>query len=132
LPPSSRFGGADTEDPYKHLDLFEEICDTFKQKDFTQDEVKFRLFGQSLIGKARAWFNVSPIKINTRDMLSSAFLTYYYPASKMMKVTSMLTNFKNHLGESLYDGLDRFKGFLINYPHHGFPPSLTIIFLCRT
>jgi hypothetical protein len=60
-------------------------------------------------------------------MLSFAFLTYYYPASKMLKVTSMLTNFKNHLGESSYDGLDRFKGFLISYPHHGFPPSLTII-----
>jgi hypothetical protein len=32
FPPASRFGGADTEDPYKHLDLFEEIYDTFPKR----------------------------------------------------------------------------------------------------
>ena len=38
----------------------------------------------------------------------------------------MITNFKNPPEESLYDGYKRFRGFLNNCPHHGFPPLLIL------
>ena len=39
---------------------------------------------------------------------------------------STIANFRNHLGESLYNGYKRFRGFLNNCPDHGFPPWLAL------
>jgi hypothetical protein len=36
----------------------------------------------------------------------------------------MITNFKNHPDESLYEGYKRFRGFVTNFLHRGFPPWL--------
>lgn len=37
--------GDGTEDPYQHVQLFDEICRTFKLNAFTYDEMKLKLFG---------------------------------------------------------------------------------------
>ena len=53
-------GDSDTDDPYAHIDFFEQICGTFKLKAFTNDEIKFKLFGQTLSNKAYSWFRALP------------------------------------------------------------------------
>ena len=47
------FAGDDTEDPYGHIEYFEDVCATFNLNIFAEDEVKFKLFGQTLTDKAQ-------------------------------------------------------------------------------
>jgi hypothetical protein len=54
------FAGHDTEDPYGHVKYFEDVCANFNLNIFTEDEVKFKLFGQTLTEKVRAWYDDYP------------------------------------------------------------------------
>ena len=52
-----RFAGDDLdEDPYAHLNHFTEICWTLKLKGYSDDELKLKLFSQSLTNTALAWY----------------------------------------------------------------------------
>ncbi|KAJ9556882.1 hypothetical protein OSB04_011496 [Centaurea solstitialis] len=67
------FDGKPTEEPYQHIEAFENICDLFKTK---EDEVKLRLFHFTLTGKAKDWFRKLPQEsIATWEELKSAFLS---------------------------------------------------------
>ena len=54
------FYGLENKDPYNHLNDFHDICQTFKYKNFSDDDVKFRLFLFSLKDRARSWLNTLP------------------------------------------------------------------------
>jgi hypothetical protein len=58
---SKMFAGDDTEDPYGHIEYFEDVCATFNLNIFSEDEVKFKLFRQTLTDKARTLYNDYPI-----------------------------------------------------------------------
>jgi len=51
------FYGLRTEDPYKHLDEFIEICSTIRLHNFSEDALRMRLFPFSLKDKAKFWLN---------------------------------------------------------------------------
>jgi hypothetical protein len=42
---TNEFIGADTEDPYSHIDYFEKVCGTFIMKNSTDRDVKLKFFG---------------------------------------------------------------------------------------
>ena len=48
------FYGLENEDPYNHLNDFHAICQTFKYENFSDDNVKLRLFPFSLKDRARS------------------------------------------------------------------------------
>ena len=48
------FYGLENEDPYNHLNDFHAICQTFKYENFSNDDVKLRLFSFSLKDRARS------------------------------------------------------------------------------
>jgi hypothetical protein len=48
---SKMFARDDTEDPYRHVEYFEDVCATFNLSIFTEDEVKFKLFDKLLLIK---------------------------------------------------------------------------------
>ena len=49
---SRQYKGDGTEDPHNHIDFFENICGTFKLNAFTEDEVRLKIFSQTLVDKA--------------------------------------------------------------------------------
>jgi hypothetical protein len=51
------FYGLSTDDPYKHLDEFIEICSTIRLQNFLEDTLRMRLFPFSLKDKAKYWLN---------------------------------------------------------------------------
>jgi hypothetical protein len=51
------FYGLSTEDPYKHLDEFIEICSTIRLRNFSEDALRMRLFPFSLKDKAKYLLN---------------------------------------------------------------------------
>ena len=57
---SKKIAGDDTEDPYKHVEFFDEICETFKLNLFTRDEAKIILFGQTLSEKLMLGIRIVP------------------------------------------------------------------------
>ena len=98
-------GDDDTEEPYTHVDFFEEICGAFKLNAFIEDEMKLKLFGQTLTNKAFTWFKDCPTgAYNTWEELSTAFLNPFYPDKKSYGARHMINNFRNHPGESLIKG----------------------------
>ena len=67
-----RFAGDDrSEDPFAHLDFFQDICGTFRLNNYTDDEVKLKLFSQTLSNTVLSWYRICPAEsIATWDKLS--------------------------------------------------------------
>ncbi|XP_042405116.1 uncharacterized protein LOC121995443 [Zingiber officinale] len=55
-----QFGGAPTEDPNLHMEVFLEFCETLKYNGASADAIRLRLFPFSLRDKARAWLHSLP------------------------------------------------------------------------
>ena len=55
------FYGLENKDPYNHLNDFHAICQIFRYENFSNDDVKLRLFLFSLKGRARSWLNTLPV-----------------------------------------------------------------------
>jgi hypothetical protein len=90
------FAGDDTEDPYEHIEYFEDVCATFNLNIFSEDEVKFKLFGQTLTDKARTWYNDYPIShFSEWRTLSTKFLQTFFPETRSLGARRMITNFKS-------------------------------------
>ncbi|KAJ9547606.1 hypothetical protein OSB04_020149 [Centaurea solstitialis] len=86
------FDGKPTEEPYQHLEAFEDICDLFKTKG---DEVKLRLFHFTLTGKVKDWFRkLAQESIDTWEELKSAFLVRHFPLSKINRLKDEIRDFK--------------------------------------
>jgi hypothetical protein len=125
---TKRFAGDDsTKDPYAHIDIFDDICETFKLNVFTQEEMRLKIFNQILSNKALAWYKTLPVgTTSTWGGLYAAFLTHFYPERKSYGASHMSTNFKNQPGESIINGYTRFRGLIDHCPHHELPPWLVL------
>ena len=44
------------DSPYAHVDYFSNICETFKLNAFSHDDMKLKLFSQTLTSKALTWY----------------------------------------------------------------------------
>lgn len=72
--------GQAIHDPWEHLAMFYEICSMCKLAgaDITNDQVKFCIFGFSLIGRAKDWLQYIPNRmIQTWKELEDKFLERY-------------------------------------------------------
>jgi hypothetical protein len=59
-----RFAGDDLdEDPYAYLSHDTEIRWTLKLKGYSNDELKLKLFSQSLTNTDLAWYRISPVEL---------------------------------------------------------------------
>ena len=122
-----QYKGDGTEDPYNHIDFFEEICGTFKLNAFTDDEMRLKIFSQTLTDKALSWYKSHPKgTFDSWDKLSAAFLLYFYQERKSNGARHMIINFRNRPGESLLNGYVRFRELLDYCPHHELPPWLVL------
>jgi len=57
---SNQFSGKETEDCNAHLKHFLDACNTINSAGVSESEKRLRLFGYSLIGRARDWLDVLP------------------------------------------------------------------------
>ncbi|KAJ9538031.1 hypothetical protein OSB04_030764 [Centaurea solstitialis] len=110
------FDGERKGNPYQHLEDFEDICDLLNT---TADEVKLRVFPLTLTNKAKDWFKkLTPGSISTWEVLKSAFLSRFFPLSKVNKLKAEIRQFKqgkDHLAKAW----ERYKDLLLQLPNHG-------------
>lgn len=72
--------------------------------DITDDRVKLRLFGLSLIGHANDWLQyISNGNIQTLKELEDKFLERYCSNAQFVEIKSAITSFAQEEAESLYD-----------------------------
>ncbi|OMO62746.1 reverse transcriptase [Corchorus capsularis] len=122
------FDGRPTEDPFLHITNFQEICDTVKIHNVTDEAIRLRLFPFSLRDKAKAWLNsFPPCHFKTWNELTTAFLTKYFPLERTNKLRTDITSFRQRDNETLHDAWERFKDLQRKCPHHGVPDGGAIL-----
>ncbi|KAJ9556957.1 hypothetical protein OSB04_011571 [Centaurea solstitialis] len=110
------FDGEPSRNPYQNLEAFEDICDLFNTK---EDEVKLRIFSFTLTNKAKDRFKrLTPGSITSWDDLKSAFLSRYFPISKVNKIKAEIRNFKQGK-DNLVKAWERYKDLFLIFPKHG-------------
>lgn len=91
-------------------------------RNYTDDELKLKLFSQSLTNTALSRYRTCPAEmIDTWENLKKEFIFRFYRKFKSAEARRDITNFKNGRGESLMRAYLWFKGTIQKCPHHDLP-----------
>ncbi|KAG7592857.1 Retrotransposon gag domain [Arabidopsis thaliana x Arabidopsis arenosa] len=117
----SKFHGLSMEDPLDHLDQFDMLCSTVKINGISEDAFKLRLFPFSLGDRARIWEkNLPQGSITSWDQCKRAFLKKFFSTTRTARLRNEISSFTQKNNESFCEAWERFKGYKIQCPHHGF------------
>ncbi|XP_027118633.2 uncharacterized protein [Coffea arabica] len=121
------FHGLPGEEPYKHLQEFDVVCNSMKPPKITEEQIKMRAFPFSLKDSAKDWlYYLSPGSITTWGQLKKKILDKYFPASRAASLRKEICGIKQHLGESLYEYWERYQNLLRRCPQHQISEQLII------
>nr|XP_027122256.1 uncharacterized protein LOC113739220 [Coffea arabica] len=121
------FHGLPGEEPYKHLQEFDVVCNSMKPPGISEEQIKMRAFPFSLKDSAKDWlYYLPPCSITTWDQLQRKFLEKYFPASRAASLRKEICRIKQHPGESLYEYWERFKKLCHKCPQHQISEQLLI------
>lgn len=88
------YHGLPSEEPYKHLDEFLEMCSTVKYMDMPEEVLRLKLFPFTLKDKEKYWFNnLRPFLITSWAEMQQQFLKKYYPMSKTNSMRTSILEF---------------------------------------
>ena len=108
-----QFNGLPSEDPNRHLQSFNEVCDTFRYNGMPEDFIKLKLFPFSLRNDAREWLQAHDVDTFVSfEQLAQAFLNKYFPPGKAARLRNEITSFSQFDQESLYEAWERFKDLI--------------------
>ncbi|KAG7559357.1 Retrotransposon gag domain [Arabidopsis thaliana x Arabidopsis arenosa] len=117
----NKFHGLPLEDPLDHLDNFDRLCSLTKINGVSEDSFKLRLFPFSLGDKAHQWEKTLHAgSITSWDDCKKAFLTKFFSNSRTARLRNEISSFTQKQSESICEAWERFKGYTIQCPHHGF------------
>nr|GEZ18330.1 hypothetical protein [Tanacetum cinerariifolium] len=115
------------DDANKHLDKFLHVTQSIKVNRVTNDALRLYLFPHSLMDYATAWFDRFPRNsITTFEQMAKMFLGKYFPPSMVTKLRNEITNFCQHLDESLFEAWECFKLSIDCFPNHNMLPVTQI------
>ncbi|XP_071939675.1 uncharacterized protein [Coffea arabica] len=121
------FHGLPGEEPYKHLQEFDVVCNSMKPPGIIEEQIKMRAFPFSLKDSAKDWlYYLPPGSITTWDQLKKKFLDKYFPASRAASLRKEICGIKQHPSESLYEYWERFKKLCTKCPQHQISEQLLI------
>ncbi|CAN6447677.1 unnamed protein product [Victoria cruziana] len=115
------FHGLANEDPYRHLDLFLDVCATVKISHVDDGALRLRLFPFSLRDRARDWLKSLVVDIQMCEDLQCEFLKKYFPIGKTNHYRRAISLFTATEGESFHQAWERMKDLLRKCPHHQIP-----------
>nr|ABA98748.1 Transposable element protein, putative, Retrotrans_gag [Oryza sativa Japonica Group] len=116
---ASPFFGKPNEDASVHLQQFLEICTTYTVKGVSLDAERLCLFPFSLLGKAKQWFYVNRMIVNTRDRCSTAFLSKFFPMGKTNALRGRISSFQQTRDEMFPEAWECLQEYVAACPNHG-------------
>ncbi|XP_071920027.1 uncharacterized protein [Coffea arabica] len=121
------FHGLPGEEPYKHLQEFDVVCNSMKPPGITEEQIKMRAFPFSLKDSAKDWlYYLPPGSITMWDQLKKKFLNKHFPASRAASLRKEICGIKQHPSESLYEYWERFKKLCTKCSQHQISEQLLI------
>jgi hypothetical protein len=96
------FAGGLDENPYKHLQDFEEICTTLMISGMNHETLKWKAFPFSLTGWAKQWYKLHVSSCHgSWVILKDQFCFAFFPLSKIINLRNEVLNFAQKGGERL-------------------------------
>ncbi|XP_071933959.1 uncharacterized protein [Coffea arabica] len=121
------FHGLPGEEPYKHLQEFDVVCNSMKPPRITEEQIKMRAFPFSLKDFAKDWlYYLPPDSITMWNQLKKKFLDKYFSASRAASLRKEICGIKQHPGESLYEYWERYKKLCNKCSQHQISEQLLI------
>ncbi|CAJ2677643.1 unnamed protein product [Trifolium pratense] len=115
----NQFDGSAIRDPWAHLERFYETCTMCRPDGYTDSQIKLRLFGFTLIGRAKDWLQCIPSgTINNWKELEDKFLERFFTNDMFLARRADITGFEQGESESLFEAYERFKLLLRKCPNH--------------
>ena len=89
------FSGEDDENPYSHLNEFEQTCACLRIAGMSDETLRWKLFPFSLTGKAKHWYNLT-VGSGQGDWeaLCSSFCLQFFSIYKVVKLRLEVLYFK--------------------------------------
>ena len=119
LPLLPTFHGMESENPYRHIWDFEEVCNTFKEDATNLDLMRLKVFPLTLKDKAKIWLNsLRPKTIRNWTEMQAEFLKKF-----------LSTHRTNTLKRQIYTFAAHWKRYLKTigaFPHHRFDIWLVV------
>jgi hypothetical protein len=117
-------GGLD-ENPYKHLQDFEEICATLRILGMNHLTIKWKAFPSSLTGWAKQWYKLHVSSCHGSCItLKDQFCFTFFPLSKIIDLCNEVLNFGQKEGESLGAAWSRYNQLALSGPELSFPHAM--------
>ncbi|CAL8168488.1 unnamed protein product [Prunus armeniaca] len=124
------FYGLPNEDPLSHIKEFYNVVSGLPLQGVSEANLRMRGFPYtSLKDRAKNWLmTLTPGSLTTWDAVAKKFLEKFFSTQKTATLRGQIFNFKQDDGEPFNECWERFKGLLLQCPHHGLPLYLQMQF----
>ena len=117
----------ENENPYTHIQEFEEVCTTFVEGAIDMDLLKLKAFPLTLKEKAKIWLNsLRPRTIRNWAKLQAEFLKKFFSTHSPNSLKRQIYTFAAHDNEKFYQCWERYMETISAYPHHGFDTCMLV------
>jgi hypothetical protein len=111
------FAGGLDENPYKHLQYFEEICATLMISGINHETLKWKVFPFLLTGWAKQWYKLHVSSYHGNwVILKDQFCFTVFPLFKIIDLRNEVLNFAQKEGESLGAAWSRYSQLTLSGP----------------
>ncbi|CAL2239421.1 unnamed protein product [Prunus armeniaca] len=116
------FYGLPNEDPLSHIKEFYNVVSGLPLQGVSEANLRMRVFPYTLKDRAKNWLmTLAPGSLTTWDVVAKKFLEKFFSTQKTATLRGQIFNFKQDDGEPFNECWERFKGLLLQCPHHGLP-----------
>ncbi|CAL2238234.1 unnamed protein product [Prunus armeniaca] len=116
------FYGLPNEDPLSHIKEFYNVVSGLPLQGVSEANLRMRVFPYTLKDRAKNWLmTLAPGSLTTWDAVAKKFLEKFFSTQKTATLRGQIFNFKQDDGEPFNECWERFKGLLLQCPHHGLP-----------
>ncbi|CAL2256401.1 unnamed protein product [Prunus armeniaca] len=108
------------EDPLAHIKEFYNVVSGLTLQGVSEASLRMRLFPYTLKDRAKGWLmTLAPGSLTTWGTVAKKFLDKFFSTQKTATLRGQIFNFKQDDGEPFNECWERFKGMLLQCPHHG-------------
>ncbi|CAL2239416.1 unnamed protein product [Prunus armeniaca] len=116
------FYGLPNEDPLSHIKEFYNVVSGLPLQGVSEANLRMRVFPYTLKDRAKNWLmTLAPGSLSIWDAVAKKFLEKFFSTQKTATLRGQIFNFKQDDGEPFNECWERFKGLLLQCPHHGLP-----------